>query len=182
MRDGKAMVTAGALWIALGAGLALMSPPGVATVRPVRLDTAEVRESLEVVDEPYRVEPYLQKLVKPGGDLDATELVGFSVLIPLCGDGDGCELRLIMRETSGLMDTAFATGFLLTDSQAVVWTFSGYSTTSASGSNGNMTPNEILRASSLDTTCSVHDDGPLTSYQLRIEGTPAAECLLRIDD
>ena len=173
------------LGIFAGFVLGFMVRQSQATVRPVLLDSGQ---PLVDTAEPYRVEPYLQ-------EIEFTETVGFytevvpkTVLSQLCGDKDGCQIRLIAAANTGPAPDRLYGGHLIMDSTAEHWYFVPLTGDFKYGSVSDAEERTFISLlSGSDHYCSFREYNPFDSYQLNVSaGTPqigeTTQCRLRIED
>jgi hypothetical protein len=135
----------------------------------------------------FRVDPYVLELSKLSGPSPITVDLPFDQLVTRCADGDGCELRLIGTKTSGQLGSYSGAALLFLDTpQPDYWRLHRYDEVdTVTGINGDAVVDSLIRFSFGELfACGIHDDGValFPTYQIRLEGSDASECLLRIDD
>lgn len=69
----------------------------------------------------YVVNPYLQQVTKATSPGDESALIPTGALILYCGDGDGCQLSLVVRENSSTLLTTLARRALHVAASGTTW-------------------------------------------------------------
>ena len=188
----KWIVGSGVIALTMGASLLVVSPGTEATVRPVLFDEPVPAAASSVTDSPYVVEPFLWRLevnntasdeaLLPNGDIDL-----------LCGDGDGCAVRLFSSPGTTAVSVQFEVVRLFTSGAGPI-TWGLYSHDGSIGINNGVTgdtTDEVLVSlsgpggGSGTRTCTLREDvGRVGNLELAIghSGLGPHSCLLRIED
>ena len=188
----KWIVGSGVIALMMGGSLLVVSPGTEATVRPILFDEAVSAAASSVTSNPYVVEPFLWRLevnntasdeaLLPNGDIDL-----------LCGDGDGCAVRLFSSAGATTVFMQFEVVRLFTSGAGPI-TWALYSHDGSIGINNGVTgdmDDEILFSlsgpggGSGTRSCTLREDlGRVGNLELTIghSGLGPHSCLLRIED
>ena len=132
-----------------------------------------------------RIDPHVQEITNPSPGISGEVVVPTSVMASLCGDGDGCRIRLTGRRVGEYdkLKVVFGT----TSEDGTSWIL----TQGSGGGNGIITDgvSEVIVSISVGSgdVCYLSDSAVQTAYLLQAvpSGVPPfddVDCQLRIDD